>query len=64
MQVSSDIKSQSRKSKASRARKRKEAINDPTIKKEYEDIEEYLSKILSETHLPEPYDHRMSQATF
>ena len=64
MQVSSELKSQSRKSKSSRARKRKEAINDPTVKKEYEDIEEYLSKILSETHLPDPYDPAMSQATF
>ena len=64
MQVSSDIKSQSRKSRGSRSKKRKEAINDPTIRKEYEDIEEYLSKILSETHLPEGFDPKASTATF
>ena len=47
-----------------KARKRKEAINDPSIKKEYEDIEAYLSKILSETHLQDPFDRQASAATF
>ena len=47
-----------------KAKKRKEAINDPSIKKEYEDIEAYLTQILSETHLPDPFDPKASQATF
>lgn len=65
MQVQSDIRSQSKKgSRFSQRRKRKEAINDPTIKKEYEEIEQFLSKILSETHLPEAQDPRNSAATF
>jgi hypothetical protein len=64
MQVESELRSQSRKSRQSKTKRRKEAINDPSIKKEYEDIEAYLSKILSETHLPDPYDPKASQATF
>jgi hypothetical protein len=64
MQVESEIRSQSRKSRSTKAKKRKEAINDPSIKKEYDDIEAYLSKILSETHLPDPNDPYASQATF
>ncbi len=60
MQVESEIKSQSRKVRSLKNRKRKEVINDPSIKKEYEDIEAYLSKILSETHLQEPFDPKAS----
>lgn len=60
MKVSEEIKSQSRKSRAAKNRLRKEAINDPSIKKEYDDIEAYLSKILSETHLQEPFDPKAS----
>ena len=41
MQNQSEIKSQSRKDRSIRSRKKKEAINDPSIKKDYEDIEEY-----------------------
>jgi hypothetical protein len=64
MQVTEEIKSQSRKSRSIKNKKRKEAINDPSVKKEYEDIEAYLSKILSETHLQDPFDPKASAATF
>jgi hypothetical protein len=64
MNVENEIKSQSKRSRSIKARKRKAAINDPTIKKEYDDIEAYLSKILSETHLQEAFDPKASAATF
>ena len=64
MQNQSEIKSQSRKDRSTRSRKKKEAINDPSIKKDYEDIEEYLAKRLSDTHLPDMMDPKASQATF
>ncbi len=60
--MQSDIRSSSRKGngRQSSRRKKREAINDPSIKKEYEEIEQYLSKILSETHFPEMLDPKAS----
>lgn len=62
--MQSDLRSQSKRRSQSR-RKKKEAINDPSIKREYEDIEAYLSQILSETHMPEGLlNPKASTATF
>lgn len=63
--MQSELRSQSQRRKSQSRKKKKEAINDPSIKKEYEDIEAYLSQILSETHMPEGlFDPKASTATF